>query len=77
MTISKRAKSVKFLVLGTAIFGLAACQDTLDQRTLNRAATGAAVGAVGSVLLDGNPIKGAIVGGVVGGITSKDRHVWE
>lgn len=69
--------SIRISALGAMIFGLAACQDTLDQRTVNRAAAGAAIGAVGTVLLDGNPIKGAVVGGVIGGLTSKDRHVWE
>ncbi|WP_069299321.1 hypothetical protein [Neptunicoccus sediminis] len=60
-----------------AVFGLSACNSTLDQRTAQRIGTGAVVGAVGTALLDGDPVKGAIVGGVVGGITSKDRHVWE
>lgn len=60
-----------------AVFGLSACSSTLDQRTQKRIGTGAVIGAVGTALLAGNPIKGAIVGGVVGGITSKNRHVWE
>jgi hypothetical protein len=69
-------KSTVFTAI-VVVFGLSACNSTLvDQRTQNRAATGAAIGAVGSLLLDGNPIKGAIVGGVIGGVT-KDRHVWE
>lgn len=69
---------IKVFTAIAVVFGLSACNSTLvDQRTTNRAATGAAVGAVGSLLLDGNPIKGAIVGGVVGAVTSKDRHVWE
>ena len=78
MEYTTKRSSIRILALGAAVFGLAACNNTLvDQRTAERIGTGAAIGAVGSVLLDGNPIKGAIVGGVVGGITSKDRHVWE
>ncbi|MEM6619723.1 MAG: hypothetical protein AAF631_10515 [Pseudomonadota bacterium] len=69
--------STRILAATAIIFGATACQTTLDDRTTKRIATGAAIGAVGSVLLDGNPIKGAIVGGAAGGLTSKDRHVWE
>ncbi|WGI20617.1 osmotically-inducible lipoprotein B [Amylibacter sp. IMCC11727] len=61
-----------------AVFGLSACNTTaVDQRTVNRTAIGAGAGAVGALLLDGNPIKGAVVGGVVGAVTSKDQLVWE
>jgi len=70
-------KSTIFAAIAV-VFGLSACNSPIvDQRTTNRIATGAAIGAVGSLLLDGNPIKGAVVGGVVGGVTSKDRLVWE
>ena len=69
-------KSAVFTALAV-VFGLSACNSTLDQRTQKRIATGAAIGALGTVLLDGNPIKGAVVGGAVGGLTSKNRLVWE
>lgn len=65
------------LALVAAVFGISACDSTLSDRTAKRIGTGAVIGAVGTALLDGNPIKGAVVGGVVGGITSKDRLVWE
>lgn len=65
------------LALVAIAFGLAACNTTLDARTTKRIGVGAAVGAVGTALLDGDPIKGAVVGGVVGALTSKDRPVWE
>ncbi|MEM7438358.1 MAG: hypothetical protein AAF393_02075 [Pseudomonadota bacterium] len=77
MTQKLTTKGLRFMALGATIFGLAACQDTLDQRKVTGAATGAAIGALGTVLLDGDPLKGAVVGGVVGAIASKDRHVWE
>lgn len=69
--------STRNSALMAALFGLAACGDALSDKKIERIGTGAAIGAVGTVLLEGNPIKGAIVGGVVGGLTSKDRHVWE
>ena len=69
--------STRILALGVVVFGLAACNSTLSDKKIERIGTGAAIGAVGTVLLEGNPIKGAIVGGVVGGLTSKNRHVWE
>lgn len=59
------------------VFGLSACNSTLDNRTQKRIAIGAALGALGTVVVDGDPIAGAIVGGVAGGLTSKDRLVWE
>ncbi len=49
---------------------LGAC-DQFENRTVNRAATGATIGAVAAALVSGNPLKGALVGGVVGTVTSK------
>lgn len=69
--------STRILALGAAVFGLAACNGTLSDKQVQRIGTGAAIGAISTVIVEGNPIKGAIVGGVVGGLTSKDRHVWE
>lgn len=52
------------------VFMLGAC-DTIEDRTVNRVATGATIGAVASAVVNENPIKGALVGGVVGTVTSK------
>ena len=60
-----------------SVFGLSACNSTLDERTTKRIGTGAIIGGVATALVDGNPIKGAIVGGVVGGLTSKNRQIWD
>ncbi len=52
------------------LLALGAC-DNFDNRTANRAATGATIGAIGAAIVSGNPIKGAVVGGAVGALTSK------
>ncbi len=50
------------LALSLATFGLAACGDT----DLERGASGAAIGAVGTAVVGGDPIVGAAVGGAAG-----------
>jgi hypothetical protein len=60
-----------------AMLALAGCASLVDDRTQRRIATGALIGATASVITDGNPVKGAIVGGVVGGITSKSQLDWD
>jgi len=67
---------IKKLAGCVALLALAACSN-FDNRTANRAATGATIGAVAAALVSGNPVKGAVVGGAVGAITSKNRLVWE
>ncbi|MCP5074375.1 MAG: hypothetical protein GY947_13950 [Rhodobacteraceae bacterium] len=47
-----------------------------DERTVNRGATGAAVGALATALVSGNIVKGAVVGGAVGVLTSNQR-IWD
>ncbi len=61
---------VKIITGCVVLLALAAC-DSFDNRTANRAATGATIGAIGAAIVSGNPIKGAVVGGAVGALTSK------
>lgn len=61
-------------ILTTLAF-LAACGDTTGDRALSGGALGAGAGAVGTAVLGGNPVTGALVGGAVGaaagGLTKK------
>lgn len=53
-----------------AIVGLlSACGNTPGQRALSGGAIGAGAGTVGAVLLNANPVAGAVVGGAVGAVT--------
>ncbi|MEM6465799.1 MAG: hypothetical protein AAF679_04755 [Pseudomonadota bacterium] len=54
-------------LLIAALLGLAACGDTITER----AGTGALIGAGASVLASGDPLTGAVIGGVVGAITNQ------
>lgn len=49
-------------VASTFLFVLAACGDT----DLERGVSGAAIGAVGSAAVDGDPLTGALIGGAAG-----------
>lgn len=51
------------LVLVSGVF-LSACGDTRGQRVV----TGAAGGALAGELIDGRPLEGAAVGGVIGAV---------
>lgn len=73
------------LVLFTLVIGLAGCGERFGDRTLSGAGIGAAAGTVGTVVLGGNPLTGALIGGAVGGTVgavtkSKDidlgRPIW-
>lgn len=46
---------------------LGACGESFGDRTLSGAGVGAAAGTVGTVLLGGNPLTGALIGAGVGG----------
>lgn len=52
------------------------CGNTTSDRALSGAAIGAGTGAVGSAVLGGSPMTGALVGGAVGaaagGLTDRD-----
>lgn len=54
-------------ILGGLALTVAACGNTPLERGATGAAIGAAAGAGGSAILDGDPATGAIIGGVVGG----------
>lgn len=59
---------ITLALLGALTLG--ACEN-FENQTVNRAATGATIGAVAAALISGNPLKGAVVGGAVGALTSK------
>jgi hypothetical protein len=61
------AKTVAVLVTTSLI--LSSCGDTPGQRALSGGAIGAGTGAVGAVLLDANPVAGAVIGGAAGAVT--------
>lgn len=54
---------------------LSACGDSAGERALSGGGIGAGAGAVGSAVMGGDPVTGAIVGGAVGaaagGLTKK------
>lgn len=63
------------ILLMTALGFLSACGDSTGERALSGGGIGAGAGAVGSAVLGGDPVTGAIVGGAVGaaagGLTKK------
>lgn len=77
---------LSILVLSSAItLVLAACGDTTGDRALSGGGIGAGAGALGSAVVGGNPVTGAVVGGAVGaaagGLTDSDdvnlgRPLW-
>ena len=58
----------KIIALLIAAFAITACSNmsNTEQRTLSGAGIGAAAGAVGTAVLHGNPIWGAVGGAAVG-----------
>lgn len=64
---------MKILTTTTALVAvltlLAACGQTAGDRALSGGAIGAGVGAVGSTVLGGSPVTGAVIGGAVGAAT--------
>lgn len=59
-------KAVAALVVVTM---LSACGDTKGQRALSGGGIGAGAGTVGAVLLNANPVAGALIGGAAGAAT--------
>jgi hypothetical protein len=55
------------VVCGAAL-SLAACGETVGERTISGAGIGAGVGALGTAIAGANPITGAIIGAAVGGV---------
>lgn len=58
----------KIIAITFAVLAIAGCSNmnNTEQRTLSGAGIGAAAGAVGTALLHGNPIWGAVGGAAVG-----------
>lgn len=61
--------SVKLIGMITLIAFLSACGNTKGQRALSGGAIGAGAGTVGAVLLNANPVAGAVIGGAAGAAT--------
>lgn len=63
-------KPIKNVVAAAAVLALlSACGESSGDRALSGGAIGAGVGGVGSAVLGGNPVTGAVVGGAVGAAT--------
>lgn len=56
-------------ILFFAIISLTACGTSNSDRALSGGAIGAGVGAVGTSVVGGNPLTGAVIGGAVGAAT--------
>jgi len=63
-------QSSRILISLVIVLSLGACF-RVDNTAVNRAGTGAAIGAVAAVLVSSNPITGAVVGGAIGALTKK------
>lgn len=48
---------------------LTACGQTPSDRAISGAGLGAAAGTVGAVIVDGNPLTGALIGATAGAVT--------
>ena len=60
------AKLISFIMIIGLVSG---CGNTPGQRALSGGAIGAGAGTVGAVLLDANPVAGALVGAAAGAVT--------
>lgn len=61
--------ATNMITLITLVAFLSACGHTPGQRALSGGAIGAGAGTVGAVLLNANPVAGAIIGGAAGAAT--------
>ena len=59
----------KYLALAVVLTALTACGTSKTDRALSGGGIGAGAGALGSAVLGGNPVTGAVVGGAVGAAT--------
>lgn len=59
----------KTIVVITLAAFLSACGNTKGQRALSGGAIGAGVGTVGAVILNANPVTGAVIGAAAGAAT--------
>lgn len=62
-------KTAKTISIITLVAFLSACGHTPGQRALSGGAIGAGAGTVGAVLLNANPVAGAVIGGAAGAAT--------
>jgi osmotically inducible lipoprotein OsmB len=62
-------KSITAVFLITILGTLSACGHDPGERALSGAGIGAGAGAVGAILLDANPLAGAVIGGAAGAAT--------
>lgn len=71
----------RYIVLPLSLFALlavSACGNTQGQRALSGGAIGAGAGTVGAVLLNANPVAGAVIGGAAGAVTgaaTSKKHI--
>lgn len=62
-------KTTRAISLITLVAFLSACGNTPGQRALSGGAIGAGAGTVGAVLLNANPVAGAVIGAAAGAAT--------
>ena len=76
---------IPILLLSVTALTLTACGQSGTDRALSGGGIGAGTGAIGSAILGGDPVTGAIVGGAIGaaagGLTDQDdinlgRPIW-
>jgi hypothetical protein len=71
-------KNVMMAAIATTALSLGACGETRGDRTLSGAGIGAGAGALGTAVLGGNPVTGALIGGAVGagtGYVTRPRDI--
>lgn len=70
--------TAKIITVLTLAMFISACGNTKGQRALSGGAIGAGAGTVGAVLLNANPVAGAVIGGAAGAATgalTKKKHI--
>lgn len=66
-------KSLQSVTVAAMILSLSACETPRGNRIVRDGAIGAGVGALGSAVLGGNPVTGAVIGGGVGAAVGATR----
>ena len=59
-------KTLQFMTVAIAALALSACGQSRTDRALSGGGIGAGAGALGSAVLGGDPVTGAVVGGAIG-----------
>lgn len=66
----RECKRFAYVTLGLAmIMAVSACGHTKSDRALSGAGIGAGAGTIGSVIVGGDPLTGAVIGGAAGAAT--------